>query len=56
MSDSSTGIPEERERIARYNREALAYRQYWAPILRVAALDLVREFALLRPGRVVAAT
>lgn len=34
-----------RELTDRYDREAVAYRELWAPILRVAGLGLLREFA-----------
>ncbi len=37
----------------RYDREARAYRELWAPILRAAALGLLREFAGARPHRIV---
>jgi len=37
----------------RYNREAYAYRDLWAPILRLAALKLLRELAATQPTRIV---
>ena len=37
----------------RYNREAHAYRDLWAPVLRIAGLALLRELAGVRVQRVV---
>ena len=37
----------------RYDREAFAYRELWAPILRIAGLRLLREFAGIQPSRIL---
>ena len=37
----------------RYDREACAYRDLWAPVLEIAGLKLVRELAGARPKRIL---
>lgn len=37
----------------RYNRDAIAYRDLWAPVLRVASAKLLGELGDLRPARVL---